>query len=209
MNNLTISEQRKKALSILSKSLNSPDCETIDYYLDDACRKALNLSPRPDKTLPYVGWMIGDPEKTKAGLSLSAEGLEFIKSFEGCRLGAYLCPAKVWTIGYGHTRTAKGGQVITQAQAEILLKRDLAEFEQFVKDYVRVPLNQGQYDALVSLCFNIGATAFRRSSLLRSLNQGKYNTAAQEFHRWTNANGKQLPGLVRRRNDEYGMFVGE
>jgi lysozyme len=209
MLNLTIAAQRKKAFEILIGKLKGIEYEPFDYFVDDACRKVFNLQPRPVGALPYVGWMVGAPEKEKPQLTISAAGLELIKSFEGCKLGAYLCPAKVWTIGWGHTATVKPGQIITQAQADNLLIRDLAKYEAAVRNYVRVPLEQHQFDALVSLCYNIGAEGFRKSSLLRYLNEGKYQLAALQFHRWANANGKKLPGLVRRRNEEYGMFVGD
>jgi lysozyme len=208
MANLTIREQRKSALSILERNYQSNNYEAVDYLIDDACRKVLNLQPRPDKALPFVGWMVGAPKIEAAKLSISTAGLQLIASFEGCKLQAYLCPANVWTIGYGHTSGVRAGQKITQKEANELFAKDLERFEIAVTKYVRVPLTQGQYDALVSLCYNIGCEAFRKSTLLKSLNEGKYKTAALQFHRWVNANGKKLPGLVRRRNEEYGMFAG-
>lgn len=208
MANLTILEQRKAALTILSKSSQADSYEPLDYFIDDACRKALSLQSRPEKALPYVGWMVGAPKTETTKLSISTAGMQLIASFEGCRLQAYLCPAKVWTIGYGHTGGVRAGQKITQVEANQLFAKDLERFEDSVTKLVRVPLTQGQYDALVSLCYNIGCEAFRKSTLLKSLNEGKYKSAALQFHRWVNGNGQKLPGLVRRRNEEYDMFMG-
>jgi lysozyme len=208
MANLTIKEQRKQALLILERNYRSDNYEALDYLIDDACRKVLNLQPRPTQGLPYVGWMVGAPKTQATTMSISTAGMQLIASFEGCKLKAYLCPANVWTIGYGHTSGVRAGMEITQAKASQLFAKDLERFEDAVTKYVRVPLTQGQYDALVSLCYNIGTEAFRKSTLLKSLNEGKYKTAALQFHRWVNGNGKKLPGLVRRRNEEYDMFVG-
>lgn len=133
-------------------------------------------------------------------------GIELIKKWEGLRLRAYLCPAGVWTIGFGHTRTAKPGMVITPAEAERLLLADLRAFEKALTSLVRVRLNQNQFDALVSLIYNIGPTNFARSTLLKMLNAGDYRGAAAQFGRWTRAGGKVLAGLVSRRAEEAALF---
>lgn len=147
--------------------------------------------------------------------SLSAAGLDIIKSFEGCRLSAYPDPGadngKPITIGYGSTRRLDGspwalGDTITQAQADELLRRDVATAEQWVARLVTLPVTQAQFDALVSLCFNIGASAFERSTLLRLLNDGDIAGAAAQFDRWRLAGGRVLPGLVKRRAKERAMF---
>ncbi len=140
-------------------------------------------------------------------MKTSQKGIDLIKRFEGCRLNAYKCPANVWTIGYGHTYGVKEGQTITQKQAEDLLKDDLKSFEAAVNNYVKVPLTQGQFDALVSFSFNVGNEALRTSTLLRLLNQGKYEEAAEQFSRWVYASGKKLDGLVRRRKAEKELFL--
>lgn len=137
---------------------------------------------------------------------ISQAGIDHIKSFESCRLKAYLCPANVWTIGYGHTAGVKPGDQISQMQAERYLKADLVSVEQDVQKIVRVPLTQGQFDALVSFAFNCGTRALSTSTLLRKLNQCDYDGAAQEFSRWVYANGKRLGGLERRRGLEKRMF---
>lgn len=138
----------------------------------------------------------------------SPKGITLIKKHEGCRLRAYLCPARVWTIGYGHTGDVKAGQTITQAQADALLLRDLAErFEPHVNAMVKVKLSQNQFDALVSLAFNIGVGALRASTLIRKLNAGDYAGAADQFKVWRMGGGKVLPGLVTRRAEEAKLFL--
>ena len=140
-------------------------------------------------------------------MNISKQGIELIKQFEGCRLTAYKCPAGVLTIGYGHTgKDVHYQDVITKEQAEKLLKKDLMFFEMFVSRCVKVPLNQNQFDALVSFAYNIGITAFKNSTLLKLLNQFEYDKAADQFKRWKYANGKILLGLARRRQAEEDLF---
>ena len=141
-----------------------------------------------------------------AGMSLSQSGLNLIKSHEGLRTTAYQDPVGVWTIGYGHTGTAKPGQKITEAQAEQLLRQDVGWAQDAVRKNVKVPLTQGQFDALVSFTFNLGAGALGRSTLLKKLNAGDYAGAQAEFGKFVHAGGRVLPGLVRRRNEEAQMF---
>lgn len=136
----------------------------------------------------------------------SQSGIDLIKSFESCQLSAYLCPANVWTIGYGHTSGVKPGDKISVMQAERFLKGDLVRVEQDIQKVVRVPLTQGQFDALASFTFNCGARALSTSTLLRKLNQKDYSGAAQEFSRWVYAGGKKLAGLERRRRLEKQLF---
>lgn len=138
----------------------------------------------------------------------SQKGIDLIKKFEGCRLEAYRCPAGIWTIGYGHTKGVKEGQKITQEQAEELLRDDLRVYEQAVESCVKVPINQNQFDALVSFCYNCGGEALRTSTLLRLLNESKYSEAGEQFLRWNKAGGKVLAGLTRRREEEREMFLG-
>lgn len=140
-------------------------------------------------------------------MKTSQKGIDLIKQFEGCRLSAYKCPANVWTIGYGHTYGVKEGQTISQKQADKFLKDDLKSFEAAVTNYVKVPLSQNQFDALVSFSFNVGSEALRTSTLLKLLNQGKYSEAAEQFDRWVYASGKKLAGLVRRRKAEKELFL--
>ncbi|MEN6538272.1 MAG: lysozyme [Mizugakiibacter sp.] len=134
--------------------------------------------------------------------------------FEGYKPTAYLCPAGVWTIGYGSTRwdngkpVVKGDGPITQDAARRMLRRDLEDAARAVDRLVTVPLTEHQRAALISLIYNIGAGAFERSTLLRHLNAERYVSAAGEFTRWVKARGETLPGLVRRRADEAALFSG-
>lgn len=150
-------------------------------------------------------------------MHLSESGLAAIKRHEGVRLEAYPDPGSAdglpITIGYGSTRRMDGsawklGDKITEAEATTLLRRDVSDAEVTVNRLVTVPLTQGQFDALVSFVFNVGAGAFKGSTLLRLLNAGDYTGAAAQFARWVNNDGKPLAGLVRRRNAERAMFEG-
>ena len=134
-------------------------------------------------------------------------GIALIKSFESCKLKAYLCPANVWTIGWGTTKGVKPGQTITQAQADKLFADDLARFETAVSKAVKVPLTGNQFSALVSLCYNIGAGAFAKSTLVKRLNARDYAGAQAQFARWNKADGKTLAGLTRRRAAEAKLFA--
>lgn len=140
-------------------------------------------------------------------MNIGKQGLELIKQFEGLRLKAYKCPADVWTIGYGHTKTVKPDMVITEVEAGKLLLKDLAWVEAAVNKHVTSPLTQQQYDALCSFTYNVGATALKRSTLVRLLNDGDYEGAGAQFKRWDKAGGKTLKGLTRRREAERALFV--
>lgn len=137
---------------------------------------------------------------------IAPTNLDLIKEFEGCELKAYKCPSDVWTIGYGHTHTAKEGMVITQRKAVALLKRDVKWVKKAVDGSVEVPINTNQTAAIYSLVYNIGGSAWRKSTLLRKLNTGDYEGAAAEFNRWNKGSGAILPGLVRRRAAETKLF---
>lgn len=132
---------------------------------------------------------------------------ELIKSFEGLELEAYLCPADIWTIGYGHTGNVKEGDSITKAEAEALLDKDLQTFRNGVKRFVKVPLNENQFGALVSFAYNLGLGSLQNSTLLKMLNAGDYTGAADQFLRWNKSGGKVLTGLVRRREAERAVFL--
>ena len=137
---------------------------------------------------------------------INARGLDLIKAHEGLRLTAYQCPAGKWTIGWGHTLTAKKGLTITEAAAEDLLIEDVVWAEAAVRKLVTVPLNTNQFSALVSWVFNIGETAARNSTLIKMLNQGDYKAVPVQLQRWTRGGGVELPGLVRRREEEAALF---
>lgn len=133
---------------------------------------------------------------------------ELIKYWEELRLEAYLpTPNDVWTIGWGHTKGVKKGDTITVEEAKDFLREDIAWAEAAVNDLVKVKLNQNQFDALVSFVFNVGTTNFKKSTLLKKLNAGDYNGAAEQFPRWNKQKGKVLNGLVKRRADEMQYFL--
>lgn len=134
-------------------------------------------------------------------------GIDLIKSFESLRLVSYKDSAGIYTIGWGHTGGVKRGQRITRAEAETFLQDDLAEAETAVEDAVTVDLSDNQFAALVSFTFNLGGPALRKSTLLRRLNEGDYNKAADEMLRWNRADGRVLAGLTRRRKAERMLFL--
>ena len=144
-------------------------------------------------------------------MQISPPGIELIKEFEGLRLKAYLCPAKVWTLGYGHTTSAgppvvQPGMTITSREAEGILKADLVKYEAGVLKLVKTPLTQGQFDALVSFAFNCGVGALAKSTLLKRVNAGRFDAVPAELMKWTKAKGRELPGLVRRRRAEAALW---
>lgn len=145
-------------------------------------------------------------------MRISEKGIALIKTFEGCKLTAYKDSVGVWTIGYGWTRPIDGkpvrrGMTIDQVTAERLLKTGVVSYENDVSRLVKVSLTQGQFDALVSFTYNLGARALSTSTLLRKLNSGDYAGAAEEFRRWNKAGGKVLNGLTRRREAERALFL--
>lgn len=145
-------------------------------------------------------------------MQTSDKGIALIKQFEGCKLTAYQDSVGVWTIGYGWTQPVDGkpiraGMMIKQETAERLLKTGLVSYESDVSRLVKVGLNQGQFDALVSFTYNLGARSLSTSTLLRKINAGDYTGAADEFLRWNKAGGKVLNGLTRRREAERALFL--
>ena len=139
----------------------------------------------------------------------SDEGVALIKHFEGCYLNAYLCPAGVWTIGYGHTKGVKEGDVIDQEVAEALLIEDLEEFEGYVDKLVEIGLKQNEFDALVSWTFNLGPKNLEESTLLNRVNYGPLSDVPTQIKRWNRAGGKVLAGLVKRRAAEAALWEGK
>ena len=137
---------------------------------------------------------------------INAAGLALIKQFEGLRTEAYICPAGVLSIGYGHTKGVQKGDVCTEAEAEVFLLEDLEDASIAVTELVTVPLNENQFSALVSFVFNVGRTNFKESTLLTLLNVGRYGSAARQFGRWVFANKKRLAGLAARRKAEEDLF---
>ena len=142
-------------------------------------------------------------------MKTSAEGIALIKKFEGCELESYLCPADVWTIGYGTTKNVIEGMRITENQAEELLKKDLETFEEEIEHLVEVPLSQCQFDSLVAWTYNLGATNLKNSTLLKVLNRAEHDEVPIQIKRWNKANGEVLKGLVRRREAEALLYEGK
>ena len=139
-------------------------------------------------------------------------GLDLIASFEGTRTRAYDDGVGVWTIGIGTTvypngTKVKKGDSCTLDQAKSYFAHDLKRFETTVNNLVKVPLSQNQFDALVSLVYNIGSGNFASSTLLKKLNAKDYAGAAEQFPRWNKGGGKVMKGLVRRRDAERALFL--
>lgn len=142
-------------------------------------------------------------------MKINKAGLDLIKKYEGCRLTTYKCPAGVLTIGYGHTDGVKAGDTITQAQADLYLQTDVANYENLVNEYNRnynYKFNRNQFSALVSFAFNCGA-----GNLAMLLQNGKRDkqTIAQKMLLYCNANGKPLKGLQDRRKAEQDLYNTE
>ena len=143
---------------------------------------------------------------------VSLFGIDLICGFEGLRLKAYDDGVGVWTIGFGTTIYPNGirvkkGDTCTEAQAKAYMAYDLKKFESTVNSAVTVPLNQNQFDALVSLAYNIGTGAFSESTLVKKLNANNIRGAADQFDVWVNAGGKRMQGLVNRRAKEKEVFL--
>ncbi len=152
-------------------------------------------------------------------MKINEAGLQLIRQYEGFSPTPYLCPAGIWTIGYGRTQGVyKNTPRITVEKALSYLKADVADAEFIVKKHVTVPLNINQFSALVSFVYNVGAgregqkdgfVTLRNgepSSLLKCLNRKDYDAAAFQFTRWIYGGGEKLPGLVARREAEQKLF---
>lgn len=138
----------------------------------------------------------------------SQRGIDLIKEFEGFRPTVYLCPGGVYTIGYGHTRGVEVGDMCTREEAEEYLKEDLRDAEEMVEHLVNVPLKQHQFDALVSLIYNIGASNFYSSTIREVINSQSEDI--EEYRNawmmWVKSKKKVLKGLIRRRTAEFELF---
>lgn len=132
-----------------------------------------------------------------------------VKAMEGLSLEAYVCPAGVATIGYGHTKGVTLGTRVTKEQADVMLSEDLERFKAQASRYVKVQVTKGQFIALLDFVFNLGVGAFRGSTLLKKLNDGDVMGASDEFPKWVHANGKVLQGLAKRRALERQYFLDE
>lgn len=144
-----------------------------------------------------------------ASLTLSAAALVGIALHEGYRDRAYVpVPGDVPTIGFGTTQGVKPGDTITPPKALQRALQDVQQFEGAIKRCVTVPLHQHEYDAYISLSYNIGQTAFCSSTLVRKLNAQDYEGACKQILRWDRFKGQPLPGLTKRRQDEFKQCMG-
>lgn len=143
-------------------------------------------------------------------MQISYNGIEFLKKWEGFKAEAYKDTGGVWTIGYGTIKwmgkPVEQGMKMTEKEAELALQADLAWAQTAVNQLVRYPLTQNMFDALVSFVYNVGEDAFRKSTLLRLLNQGRKSEAAKQFERWRFDNGRIVVGLLNRREAERALF---
>jgi lysozyme len=144
---------------------------------------------------------------------ISKKGIDLIKKYEGFRSKPYLCPANVPTIGFGATFYPDGTKVkltdepLSEVIAEVILKKQLEKFEQYVDSYCTDKLNQNQFDALVSFCFNLGPANLKASTLLKKVNVNPNDSSIKdEFMKWVKAGGKTLKGLVSRRAEEALLY---
>lgn len=140
-------------------------------------------------------------------MKISERGIKLIKEYEGFRSVAYLCAANIWTLGYGSTKGVKKGDVISEREASERLEKEVnEEYGKAVNDLVKVSLTQNQFDALVSLVYNIGVGNFKKSTVLKELNKKNYSAACEAIAMWNKGGGRVLAGLVRRRSAEQELF---
>lgn len=146
-------------------------------------------------------------------IKIGDAGINLIKTFEGFRSAPYKCPAGIPTIGYGATFYTNGKKVtmsdksITEVEAVSLLKSMLISFEKYVDSYCVDIINQNQFDALVSFCYNLGPSNLKSSTLIKKVNANPNDpTIRAEFMKWTKAGGRTLAGLVRRREAESNLY---
>ncbi|EON77999.1 Gifsy-2 prophage lysozyme [Lunatimonas lonarensis] len=145
-------------------------------------------------------------------MNLNDRGISLMHEFEGLRLEAYLCPARIPTIGWGNTRYENGqpvkmGDVITRERADELFKNIVTDFSKGVQRLVSANLNDNQFSALVCFAYNLGLGNLQRSTLLKKVNANPADpTIKDEFMKWTKAGGKVLQGLVRRREAESKLY---
>lgn len=145
-------------------------------------------------------------------MKMTDKGLRLIMEFEGFRASAYRDAVGVWTVGYGHTAMAgkpnvTAGLTITQAEADVILRRDVRMFADAVAKLVKVPLTDNQFTALVSFAFNVGPGNFAKSSVLAAVNRKDFDAVPRRLALWVKAGGRTLPGLIRRRAAEAQMFL--
>ena len=139
-------------------------------------------------------------------MTASDRAYSLIKSFEGLRLQSYRDAVGVWTVGYGSTQGAHPDQTITEPEADALLRQEVKRLEPIISAAITVPVAQPVFDACISFAYNLGAGAFKISTLLKKINT-KDPTAKDEFQKWNHAGGKVMAGLTRRRIAEADLFA--
>ncbi|MCB2113335.1 MAG: lysozyme [Parvularculaceae bacterium] len=195
-------------LPAFARSMLSPAFEFIDARIsrdrDNAGARAapdkISKEPAPAQYSNAGG------DSANASLTINEAGLDIIRQSEGMRLDAYQSGGQ-WLIGYGHSRTARAGMTITEAEAERLLREDIAASESAVRALTRVPVNRNQFSAMVSLAYNLGAGAFSKSAVLARLNKGDYAGAADGFLLHNRAGGVVSEHLSERRRRERALFL--
>lgn len=185
---------------------------TIRKPIFDALRAALGGSLTPEQVQAMDACLdnLGVAGAATGERHINAAGLQILKESEGLELKAYRDPVGIWTIGYGSTGPhVTPGKVITEAQADDLLREDLTRFESWVAKNC-APATDNQFSALVSFCFNLGEGALKDSTLRRKHMEGDYVGAAAEFGKWNKARVggvlKELPGLTKRRAREAQLY---
>ena len=158
-----------------------------------------------------IGYSLPTKPVAKGLRDISEQGFGIIREFEGFRANAYLDTGGVWTIGYGTIKYPDGtkvkkGDTCTQGQAELWLKNDCKWVDSCLDKYVKVTINQNQFDALASFIYNVGETAFAKSTMLTLINKGDLKAASSQFDRWIYDNGVKISGLANRRVKEKELF---
>lgn len=177
------------------------------YLVNRSSRTLRRETERLRVTMTHLNTLIAQYEVEAEGtMRYSEAGLVVTKHFEGLKLTSYQDQGGTWTIGYGHTTTARPGQTITEEQADALLRQDVRTAEDCVNRAIQVPLNQYQFDALVDFTFNLGCSRLRSSTLLGHINRSNFEGAAQEFKRWKFIGTKESAGLIRRRAQNEATF---
>lgn len=196
----------------LKIELSEPCHGSTVWYIEAQCctvKEAAGEGQRHDDPTASSGSNAAtpSPDGPYTQPRINAKGLDLLKQFEGFRSEAYVCPAGKWTIGYGFTKGVKAGDRITPEQAEARLQAELETYEQAVSKLATVVLSSNQFSALVCFAYNVGVNALRSSTLLKLLNRGDYQGAADQLLRWNKAGTKVLPGLARRRTAERSLFL--
>lgn len=200
----------EKELNNAEKRLVAAEAKYDSAVLERAVKQKAAIAQAEAAKAAQSSLFAGGVKNTGASSGGTSQGgINLIKEFEGCILQAYRCPAGVATIGYGHTQGVSMGQSISEAQAEQLLKQDLAEFEGYVNQQAQAAgckLNQSQFDALVSFTYNLGPGGLAESGIIEKIARGDIQGAKNTMLQYDHAGGAKLAGLTRRREAEAAML---